>query len=316
MSGLISSHPLGETGITVSDIALGTDYYGKTVSRQQAFCLLDTYMEAGGNIVDTAHVYADYLPGERHSSEKTIGQWLRERGCRKKIIISSKGGFPILEDYHKSRLSYHEVLSDLEGSLECLGVDYIDLYWLHRDDERIEVGCLVEMLNDFKKKGMIRCFGASNFKSSRIAEANLYAEKHGLEGFCASQIKWGLATTAKNAEYDDTLQEMDDLHYRFHKETNFPLFAYASQAKGFFSKVFFNEQGNCDMPPGKCKDRYFCEENVTLYKKLYKLSEETGMPVAEIALRKMISESFPVTCIVGSKTQEHLKLSLSAAMNK
>ena len=89
MKGIISSHTLGKTGITVSDIALGTDYYGKTVSRQQAFRLLDIYIEAGGNTVDTAHVYADYLPGERHSSEKTIGQWLRERKCRKEIVISS-----------------------------------------------------------------------------------------------------------------------------------------------------------------------------------------------------------------------------------
>lgn len=309
----MKSHFLGKTGIEVSEIALGTDYYGKTVPTEVAFSLLDLYVASGGTTIDTAHVYSDYLPGELHCSEKTIGKWFRSRKCRDKIIISTKGGFPELTDYSLSRVSYKEVKNDLEGSLECLGTEYIDIYWLHRDDEKIPAGELIEMLNEFKKSGFIRCFGASNFRAERIKEANAYAEAHGLEGFCASQIKWGLAITAKHASYDETLQEMNEQHRIFHEETKFPLFAYASQAKGFFSKLRRREDGVYEMPQGKCRDRYFCDENIEIYRRLEKKAFAEGKTVAELALRELLGAAFPVTCIVGCRNTEQLRQSLAAA---
>ncbi|MBR5007015.1 MAG: aldo/keto reductase, partial [Clostridia bacterium] len=146
---------LGDGDIPVSCITLGTDYYGKTVPKERAFELLDVYTGCGGKSIDTAHVYSDYLPGERHSSEKTIGEWLRSRRARQNVVLATKGGFPALDDYSVSRLTPAEIRSDLEESLSCLGVDYVDIYWLHRDDPEKDCGMFVEVLEGFKKEGLI-----------------------------------------------------------------------------------------------------------------------------------------------------------------
>ncbi|MBP5766780.1 MAG: aldo/keto reductase [Clostridia bacterium] len=304
---------LGDGDIPVSCITLGTDYYGKTVPKERAFELLDVYTGCGGKSIDTAHVYSDYLPGERHSSEKTIGEWLRSRRARQNVVLATKGGFPALDDYSVSRLTPAEIRSDLEESLSCLGVDYVDIYWLHRDDPEKDCGMFVEVLEGFKKEGLIRSYGLSNFTVSRVREADREAVKRGFGPVPAVQIKWGLAKTAPGRVYDRTLAEMDDGYFRFLEKSGKALFAYSSQAKGFFSKLRFDEEGKPFMEPGKCRDRYFCGENIELYKRLSGEARLRGMPVAELAMRKMLEAPFPVTLIVGSRTREQLEASMRAA---
>ena len=303
---------LGDSGIPVSCITLGTDYYGKTIPREQAFELLDTYTGYGGRSIDTAHVYSDYLPGERHSSEKTIGEWLKSRRARQNVVLATKGGFPQLDDYSVSRLTPEEIRSDLEESLLCLGVDYVDIYWLHRDDPCKDCSMFIEVLEGFRKEGLIRSYGLSNFTASRVREADREAVKRGLGPVPAVQIKWGLAKTAPGRVYDKTLAEMDDGYFGFLEKSGKALFAYSSQAKGFFSKLKFDGEGNPLMEPGKCRDRYFCAENVEIYKRLSGEARMRGMPVAELAMRKMLEAPFPVSLIVGSRTKEQLELSLKA----
>lgn len=304
---------LGDGDIPVSCITLGTDYYGKTVPKERAFELLDVYTGCGGKSIDTAHVYSDYLPGERHSSEKTIGEWLRSRRARQNVVLATKGGFPALDDYSVSRLTPAEIRSDLEESLSCLGVDYVDIYWLHRDDPEKDCGMFVEVLEGFKKEGLIRSYGLSNFTVSRVREADREAVKRGFGPVPAVQIKWGLAKTAPGRVYDRTLAEMDDGYFRFLEKSGKALFAYSSQAKGFFSKLRFDEEGKPFMEPGKCRDRYFCGENIELYNRLSGEARLRGMPVAELAMRKMLEAPFPVTLIVGSRTREQLEASMRAA---
>ena len=303
---------LGENGPEISCITLGTDYYGKTVPEELCFRLLDLYTELGGNTVDTAHVYSDYLPGEKHSSEKVIGKWLRTRNSRKGLVISTKGGFPELDDYHKSRITEKNIREDLWGSLECLGVDSVDIYWLHRDDESVPIGELVELLNEFRTAGLIGCYGFSNFSPRRVAAARGYARMHGLQGPEAVQIKWGYALTNPENIYDDTIREMDGEYMSLLKEHNMPLFAYCSQAKGFFSKLRKKEDGSFEMEPGKCRDRYYWQGNLDLYTSLEREAGLLGIRVAELAMRKMLESDFPVTLIVGSHTEEQLRLSMRA----
>ena len=96
-------------------IVLGTDYYGKTIPSSTAVRLLNEFYEKGGRLIDTAHVYSDYLPGEKHMSEKVIGSWLAGANipAEKRPYIATKGGFPQLGDMHASRISYKEIRSDL-----------------------------------------------------------------------------------------------------------------------------------------------------------------------------------------------------------
>ena len=304
------------TGMRVSSIVLGTDYYGKTISEDAAYELMDVFYEHGGNLIDTAHVYSDYLPGEKHMSEKVIGRWLRKNNLRRAsenaLLIATKGGFPELGNMHASRISFPELRSDLEESLECLQIDQIDLYWLHRDNTAIPAGTVAEWMNSFIREGKIRQYGFSNWTAERIHEAVEYAGAHGLVPPAASQIKWSLAVTNREQIDDDTLVEMGPQDYAWYREHSFPVFAYSSQAKGFFSKI---KRGNGAyiLPEGKAGLRYSNDTNVRTYEKLSRISRRYGITIAQAALAWLLQAPFPVFPIVGCKTKAQLCESLEAA---
>ena len=184
---------IAKTDLSVSPLALGTDYFGTTVSRDVCMELMDRYLEAGGNVIDTAESYACWVPGGEHQSEKVIGEWLRKRGTREQIVLSTKEAHPKLESMGIPRLSKAEIQADLDSSLQRLGVECIDLYWLHRDSPGYPVEEILQSLEGFRKKGKIKHAGFSNWTELRAEEARLAAERLGVEGFLASQNMWSLA---------------------------------------------------------------------------------------------------------------------------
>lgn len=297
---------IGNTNINCSKIVLGTDYFGKLISQEDSFRLMDFYCENGGNMLDTAHVYSDYLPGEKHMSEKVIGKWLKQGG--KKVYISTKGGFPYLDDYHKSRLSYKNVKDDLESSLELLGVDCIDMYWLHRDNICVSTNEIVQWMNEFIKKGLISNWGVSNWTCKRIDEANEYATKNNLEGIKASQIRWSLARVTPGTDKDDTLVEMNEEEYAGYKKNKLPVFAFSSQAKGFFSKIKENDDGTVIFPEGKAGIRYSNQDNLASYRVLKKLQKQVpDATISQLALLPIIKGELCGYAIVGCKNIVHLE---------
>ena len=181
---------LTNTDLEISAICLGTDDFGTAVEERRAFEVMDYYYENGGNLIDTARIYAAWFENGEGMSEKTIGRWLKERKNRHDIIISSKCACPKLDKMHISRLTAKEMEDDIDKSLLALGVDCIDIMWLHRDDESKPVSEIMDAVNYISKKGKVRYFGASNWRASRIKEANKYAKAASTEHFIASQIKW------------------------------------------------------------------------------------------------------------------------------
>ncbi len=179
--------------LTVSTISLGSTGIGSAIGAEESFALLDCYAQAGGNFIDTAAVYANWLPGERNVSEKTIGRWMTERGVRDQMVVTTKGAHPELETMHKPRMSRREIESDLDDSLRNLQTDVIDLYLLHRDDTSRTVEEILTVMNDQVKAGKIRYFGCSNWSVSRIEKAQSWAAEHGIDGFVANQVNWSLA---------------------------------------------------------------------------------------------------------------------------
>jgi aryl-alcohol dehydrogenase-like predicted oxidoreductase len=134
------------TNLSPSVICLGTAQIGSVIPEADAFRLLDTYYGLGGTFLDTAQVYADWLPGERSASEKTIGRWLKARGLRNHTVVSTKGGHPDLHAMEIPRLSPEHIVFDVERSLLNLQTDRIDLYWLHRDDPNRPVSEMLDIL--------------------------------------------------------------------------------------------------------------------------------------------------------------------------
>lgn len=301
---------LKNTDLTVSTIALGTDVYGTDLDEKTSFEMLDFYVQNGGNIIDTANVYADWVPGERGRSEKLIGRWLKNRGNREKYIISTKGGHPNLDTMSVSRLSHSELTSDLDESLRRLGTDYVDIYWLHRDDELLEVSDIMDTLDGFVKSGKVRYIGMSNWTCQRIEEAQKYAENNSKTMLSASQIQYSAAQP--NIESNDpTLVLMNDDEYNYFKNHDMTVFAFASQAKGFFSKL---HAGGEEALSKKARDRYLNEISLARFERIEKLSAESGHTVGEIAISVLASNyNFDTVPIVGCKNTVQLKESMNGA---
>ena len=287
-------------GKSSSKVLLGTTYFGDGISQNDAFAIMDKFAELGGNHIDTARTYAD---GE---SEKLIGLWLKSRNP-KDMIVSSKGGFPDVTG--ASRLSEKEIRFDLDKSLLALGTDKIDFYWLHRDDKNIPSGQIVEMMNVLVREGKIVKFGASNWESGRIDEANQYAQSHGLIGFEASQIRFSPAVIAPGGNDDPTLVDMNENEMKFYRMKNMPVAAFASQAKGFFAK--YAQLGESGLSV-KSKNRYFCEENIRRYEIIISLADSRNCSVGAAVCGVMCSLSgiFP---IIGCSSVSQLCDSMTGA---
>ena len=234
--------PIPETDLAPSAICLGSSHFGNGIAPADAYSLMDAYLTCGGNVIDTAAVYANWLPGEKNSSEKTIGRWLARTGKRDKIVLATKGGHPDLATMHISRMSPSEIVDDVETSLRNLQTDWIDLYWLHRDDPARPVAEIIDTLHGQVVAGKIRYFGSSNWRADRIEAAQIYATARGITGFVANQMRWSLAAIDPDTTGDPTTVAMDDETYAFHQRTGLAAIPYSSQASGYF-------QSNRSLPP-------------------------------------------------------------------
>ena len=297
---------LNNTDLTVSAVALGTDVYGSVLDDAASYEMLDTYAELGGNVIDTALVYANWIPGEKSRSEKIIGRWMKDKGNRRNMIISTKGAHP--EIMTVSRLSRGEIMGDIEQSLLNLKTDYIDIYWLHRDDKTLAVDEIMDTLGNIVKSGKARYIGMSNWTYRRIDEANRYAVAHNLPTIFGSQIQYSAAVP--NVESNDpTLVLMNSEEYKYFSETKLNVFAFAAQAKGFFSKL---DKGGIENLSDKARARYLNPESLKKYDIIKKISEETGHTVGEIAVAVLSNNpNFITIPIVGCKNPIQLRESLA-----
>ena len=314
---------LPETDMAVSQIQLGTAEYGvvadhpgmKALSEADAFRQMDEFLDLGGNFIDTAHVYSDWIPGERARSEKVIGRWVKSRGTRNRVFVNTKGGIDFAG--HASLygppidLSKPALDQDIDESLTNLQTDHIDLYWLHRDEPSRPVSEIMETLNDNVKKGKIRYPGCSNWLPGRIAEANDYARAHRLIPFVGNQFEWSLARMFKPETPLDNLPYMDGKMYAFHKKTGMTAFAYSSQAHGFYTKL---EKLGKDGISDDLKKFFLNERNLRAFDRIRKLSAETGMTATQISLAFINSQyDFVGIPIIFARTHEQFLDSMSAA---
>jgi Predicted oxidoreductases (related to aryl-alcohol dehydrogenases) len=294
--------------LKVSRIALGTDYFGTSVPKETAFSLLDRYLERGGNCIDTARFYADWMPNGHGASERIIGEWLKSSRARDRLLISTKGGHPPIEDMGKSRLYAEFIMSDLDESLSALGTDHVDLYWLHRDSPDRPIEDIMENLRPIAESKKVRAFGCSNWRVPRIAEANRYARGAGLPPFCMSQIQWSLAASTPEAHGDVTKVIMNDQEFAGYVKQKLPIMCYSSQAKGFFVRPLSG--------PGAINKKsydWFCSpENLERKERLTRYAAEKGLPPTAVALGYVLCNRLSAIALVGCRSIEQLDDSFSA----
>jgi aryl-alcohol dehydrogenase-like predicted oxidoreductase len=226
-------------------------------------------------------------------------------------VIGTKGGHPGAPGYRTTKhwLSPSRIEADIDDSLGSLGLDTIDLYWLHRDDTRLPVGEIVEMLNREIQRGRIRWLGASNWRPARIAEANSYATTHGLQGFSGSQPEFNLACKntpnpdpATDSSHGDVMLFLEDDDQKWHEHTQIPVVAYSSNAGGYFAGGGTLAKNAYDNPVSRQR-----------LLKTQTLAKELNVTSGQVALAWVMHQPFPVFPIVGSCDPGHLLENLEAA---
>lgn len=297
---------LPNTDVDVFPLGLGVASLGARAGEAEGKCLLDRFVARGGNLIDTARVYSDWVPGELHRSERILGDWLAERKPRDRVVVCTKGGHPQPLQSRQPRLAHEQLREDLCGSLQSLRVERVDLYWLHRDDPALPVASVVESLHAFQQEGLIRFYGASNWAPERIAVANAYAREHGYTGFVASQVEWNPGTFYRRPGGDSTLLGFSARFLRLHCETGLAAIPYASQAGGYFSKRSLD-------PGSVVGNPYDTPQNRAVHTCLCAAANELGYSINQTVLAYLGSHPFPVIPLVGSRTPEQLDDSLSAA---
>lgn len=292
-----------EGDIRLDKVILGAASFGANISKELSYQMLDRYYEIGGRTIDTARFYAMWIHNGASKSEKIVGEWLKDRGVRNEMTIITKGGHPEYRNMNYSRLAPECIEYDINTSLAVLDTDYVDIYCLHRDDERIPAGEIVDMMNELIQEGLTKSIGVSNWSAKRIQEANAYAREHGKIPFTSSQIQWNMAKCMKDRVLDPTLTFMDEKEYEKYLEMELPVMGYSPQAVGFFSKYLVSgERGLSD------RARMYCtEENIKRARKVGEICKELGCSPAAVCLAYLTCNRVDGYAVISNSTMEQME---------
>ncbi|MFJ8474958.1 aldo/keto reductase [Kitasatospora sp. NPDC094011] len=300
MTGNQSRVRLGTSDLSVHPLSLGGNVFGWTADEQQSFAVLDAYAAAGGNFVDTADVYSAWAPGNTGGeSETVIGNWLRSRGNRDEFVIATKvGSHP-----EANGLAAATIKSSVEGSLRRLGVDHIDLYYTHRDDDT-PVEEFVTALDELVRAGTVRAVAASNISAERLAEALSFAEREGLATYVAVQPHYNLVS---RATFEGPLAEV----VAEHGLATVPYYALAS---GFLTGKYRPGGAGVDSARAEGAARYLAEpRGPKVLAALDSVAAEHGVEPASVALAWLAARPTVAAPIASARTVDQLPPLLAGA---
>ena len=297
------------TGINkpISRLVQGTVMLG-SYSQSEANELLDAVFAAGINTFDTAHAYG------KGSCERIFGEWQASRGIRDEVVILGKGAHPY---DGKNRVTPEDIAADISDSLERMQTDSIDLYILHRDDESLPVGPIIDSLNKHLAEGTIKAIGGSNWTTARLEEANNYAAKHGLIPMQASSPNFSLAEQAK-PPWDGCITISGPQYAadrEWYQAQNMPLFTWSSLAGGFFSGRFTpdNLDSFDDYFDTLCVEVYCFGDNWGRLERAQQLAAEKGCSVAQIAIAYVLNQPLDTYALIAAWKPDEAKDSVKAA---
>jgi aryl-alcohol dehydrogenase-like predicted oxidoreductase len=288
----------------VSRLVMGSMVFS-VEHQQRTNDLLDRFVAAGGTAVDTARVYA------KGTSEQAFGNWLKERGNRDDIVVIGKGAHHDSQTLER-RVNAAAIHEDIQISLDSMQLDRIDIYILHKDDDKAPVGPVVEALNAEHAAGRIGAFGGSSWTHQRIAEANAYAQAHGLKPFTVSSPNLALAVPVEPMWTGCVTLAGDPDALDWYEKTRMPIFAWSSQARGFFSGRYTPGMTGETMDQQNVIRTYFSDENWERYRRAESLAGEKGCNMRQIALAWVLHQPLELYALIGPATVEELDDCLGA----
>ncbi|WP_353227287.1 aldo/keto reductase [Novosphingobium sp.] len=305
---MLAKVALGQTDLVVSRLCYGTNMLGWMLDQGQSNAILDTFAGLGGNFIDTARSYGDWAPAAPvGASERAVGAWLKAQP-RDQFVIATKGGFFDMRvgDW-RNRVTPDDVTADLMQSLDHLGIETIDLYFLHADNPEAPVEPIIDTLIAHRAAGRIRHFAASNWAAARIEAANAYAATQGQPGFVASQTFWGLAVPDVAAAAAQGYVHYYEGEYEAIHASGLPIVAYAAQSGGYFTK---RAQG-ADL--GALAIRYGNPVNDRRLAVVQDLAAVHGVSINTVVLAYLNCQPLQTIAIFGGSSPAQVRESVSAA---
>jgi aryl-alcohol dehydrogenase-like predicted oxidoreductase len=273
--------------------------------------LLDAVYEHGCRTFDTAHGYGG------GACERVLGEWVNTRGVRDEVVILDKGAHPY---DGRVRVTPEDITSDLHESLTRMKVEFIDIYVLHRDNPKVPVGPIVEVLNEHKRSGKIGSFGGSNWAAARVAEANAWAAENGLDPFTVSSPNYSLAVQIQ-PPWDGCLSisgPAGEEERAWYIEQGMPIFPWSSLAGGFFSGRF--QRDNLDSFDSYldklCVTSYCSEENFQRLDRVEDLGARYGLSIPQVATAYIMSQPLDVFALVGCRTGDEFAMNAAVLGQK
>lgn len=263
---------LGTSGLTTPPLILGSNVFGWTADRTTSFAVLDAFVSGGGRMVDTANSYSSWVPGNSGGeSETIIGEWLSARGSRHDVVIATKVG---AEVFGGRGLSPARITSSIEGSLERLRTDYIDLYFAHYDDPSTPLDATLEAFDALVRAGKVRAIGASNYSAERLRQALDTSAARALTPFTVLQPEYNLLEREK---FEGPLQELC-------LERGVAAVPYYALASGFLSGKYRSSDDAANRPRGAAVTRYLNEYGLGVLQAVEAVASELSATPAQVAL--------------------------------
>jgi aryl-alcohol dehydrogenase-like predicted oxidoreductase len=293
---------LGNSGLEVSPLCLGGNVFGWTADEVTSHRLLDAFIAAGMNFVDTADSYSTWVPGHKGGeSETVIGTWLKSRGNREKVIIATKVGSEVAG---KKGLSKAYILSEVEESLKRLQTDYIDLYQSHRDDPATAVEETIEAYAQLVRQGKVRAIGCSNFTAERIGDSLAVSRKANYPRYETVQPNYNLYD---RAEYETQLEPLC-------LREGLGVIPYFALASGFLTGKYRSEDDLKKSPRGRFVQKYLNERGFRILETLDDLARNRGVKPGQIAITWLLTRP-SITAPIASATSLEQLSDLIEAVN-
>jgi len=290
--------PIGNSNIQVAPLALGGNVFGWTADEATSFKVLDAFVDAGFNLIDTANTYSKWLPGHKGGeSETVIGKWFKQSGKRDKVIIATKVGMEMGDG--KKGLSKNYILEEVEASLQRLQTDHIDLYQSHADDANSPLEETLEAYAQLIQQGKVRVIGASNYKADRLREALKISQEKGIPRYECLQPHYNLYD---REDYEKTLEPLV-------REKNIAVIPYFSLAAGFLTGKYRTEADFDKSARGGGMKKYFNNRGFLILEALDEVAKAEETSLAAVAIAWLIAKpsvTAPIASATSIRQMDHL----------
>jgi len=301
----VEKRKLGNSGLGVAPLIFGGNVFGWTVDQARGSELLDRFVNAGFNMIDTADVYSNWIPGNLGGeSESIIGNWLKQSGKRDRVLIATKSGLDMGNG--RKGLSRKHILRSADESLARLQTDYIDLYQSHTEDTETPLEETLEAYADLIKAGKVRAIGASNFKADTLRAALEISREKSLPRYESLQPFYNLYD---RAQFEGELEAVC-------RESQLGVIPYFSLASGFLTGKYRSEQDTVSRSRGSRVQKYLNPRGLRILDALDEIANQYNATPAQISLAWLLAKPVITAPIASATSVEQLDELLNATRLK